>query len=335
MKQNLVVIVVTILMLINITGCSVIRFAETRREYGLKEANKLVAKDFQLGFNATAQDLRVTLEYQPYEISKPRITSTDVGVGLAALALLGKVIYDNWEHKHTFTFVDDTFDWYDLEPWEQGVIIGVPADILLYWCFSYPFDRSSKALERDQLKNYPYRIVLPDYGNLGRDYLTITGAEEIEIRNFLVDIGYPSFIQNVDTLKFRASAMWDGNTYKKDYTVQGITLPPPPPQRVEIELQWGETHLRPGEKAILKVTVKNTDETVLIGFTTITTSPEPHFDNWKLTFGDIAQGKSETRGLGFRIDPKTPAKDVPVSLRFQTANGFVHPEIHLTLHVTE
>ncbi|MCY4569561.1 MAG: hypothetical protein OXD49_14785, partial [Candidatus Poribacteria bacterium] len=131
MKQNLVVLTVTVLMLINITGCSVVRFAETRMEYGLKKANKTrMDLDFQLGFNATDGSLRVTLEHQPYTIYKPRITLTDLGVGLASLGLLGKVLYDNWDHDYTFSFVDDTFDWYGSEPWEKAVMIGVPADIL-------------------------------------------------------------------------------------------------------------------------------------------------------------------------------------------------------------
>ena len=335
MKQNLTVLAVSVLLLINMVGCSVARFAETRRGYGIKKANKVVVKDFQIGFRATENTLSVQLEYQPYDMYKPRITLLDLGVGLASLGVLGKVIYDNWEHENTFTFVDDTFDWYDLEPWEIGAIIGVPADLLLYWCFSYPFDRKFVALEKRPLKNHPYRIELPDYANLSRDYLTTTGTEKIEIRNFLADLGYPSFLQNVDTLKFRVSTMRGGNKYAEDYTVQGIILPPPPPQRVEIDPQWDEARLRPGEKAILRITVKNTDETVLTGFTMITTSSVPDFHNWKLIFGDISQGESETRGLGFRIAPETPAKEVTVNLRFEAANDFVHPEIDLMLSITE
>ena len=111
-------------------------------EYGLKKANKTrMDLDFQLGFNVTDRSLRVTLEHQPHAIYKPRITLTDLGIGIASLGLLGKVLYDNWDHDYTFTFVDDTFDWYGSEPWEKAVMIGVPADILLYWAFSYPFDR--------------------------------------------------------------------------------------------------------------------------------------------------------------------------------------------------
>ena len=116
MKRNLHLSLLSLLLLINITGCSVTRFAETRLGYGVKKANKTdLNLDFQLGFNATDGSLIVTLEYQPYSIYKPRITLTDLGVGLAALGLLGKVFYDNWDHDYTFTLVDDTFDWYGSE----------------------------------------------------------------------------------------------------------------------------------------------------------------------------------------------------------------------------
>ena len=187
MKQNLTVLTVAVLMLINITGCSVVRFAETRIGDGVKKANKTVMDlDFQLGFNATDSSLSVTLEYQPYAIYKPRITLTDLGVGLTSLGLLGKVLYDNWDHDYTFTFVDDTFDWYGSEPWEKAVLIGVPVDILLYWAFAYTFDRRAVRLQKQPLTEHPYRIVLPDHGNIGRDYRTTTGIERIYIKDFPV-----------------------------------------------------------------------------------------------------------------------------------------------------
>ena len=93
---------------------------ETRIGYGVKKANRTdLDLDFQLNFNETARSFIVTLEYQPYAIYKPRITLIDFGVGLASLGLLGKVFYDNWDHDNTFTFTDDTFDWYDSQPWER------------------------------------------------------------------------------------------------------------------------------------------------------------------------------------------------------------------------
>ena len=133
MKQDLRVFALIFFLLVHITGCSVTRFMETRMGHGIKKANRTdLDLDFQLNFNETARSFIVTLEYQPYAIYKPRITLTDLGVGLASLGLLGKVFYDNWDHDNTFTFTDDTFDWYDSQPWEKAVLIGVPIDILLY-----------------------------------------------------------------------------------------------------------------------------------------------------------------------------------------------------------
>jgi hypothetical protein len=334
MKQNLAVFTLTILILINITGCSVVRFAETRTGYGLKKANKTrMDLDFQLGFNATDSSLSVTLGYQPYTIYKPRITLTDLGVGLASLGLLGKVLYDNWDHDYTFTFVDDTFDWYGSEPWEKAVMIGVPADILLYWAFSYPFDQKAMKIQRQQLTEHPYRIALPDHGNIGVDYRTTTGTERIEIRQFLSEIGYPSFLRDIESLKFRASTEVGGKRYSRDHTISPI--PPPPPRQIEIEAQWVKDSLRVGEKAVLEITVKNLGENALADFTVITNSSNSHFDDWKLKFDNIDPGTSEIRSLGFSTDPGIPPQDVSVHLRFEAAGDFTHPEIERVLHIIE
>ena len=338
MKQNLAVLIVTILM-INITGCSVVRFAETRIGYGVKKINKTEMNlDFQLGFNATDQSLRVTLEYQPYSIYKPRISLTDLGVGLASLGLLGKVLYDNWDHDYTFTFVDDTFDWYGSEPWEKAVMIGVPVDILLYWAFAYPFDRKAVKIQRQPLSDYPYRIELPDHGNIGRDYRTTTGIERIEIRKFLSELGNPSYLRGIESFKFRAFTEVSGKQYRKDHTVSGIIPNPDPPDPIptpliEIEAQWVKDRLRRGEKAVLKVTVKNMSKTALTEFTTTTVSSDSYFNNWQLKFGNIAQGASKTKALSFSTDPNMPSQDVSVTLQFQAANGIVHPEIKKTLYI--
>ena len=331
MKQNLAVLIVTILM-INITGCSVVRFAETRIGYGVKKINKTEMNlDFQLGFNATDQSLRVTLEYQPYSIYKPRISLTDLGVGLASLGLLGKVLYDNWDHDYTFTFVDDTFDWYGSEPWEKAVMIGVPVDILLYWAFAYPFDRKAVKIQRQPLSDYPYRIELPDHGNIGRDYRTTTGIERIEIRKFLSELGNPSYLRGIESFKFRAFTEVSGKQYRKDHIVS-IPIPDP---IIEIEAQWVKNRLRRGEKAVLKVTVKNVSKTTLTEFTITTVSSDSYFNNWPLKLGNIAQGASKTQVSSFSTDPNMPSQDVSVRLRFESNNSVVHPEIEKTLHIIE
>ena len=364
MKQNLALLTVTAFMLTSITGCSVVRFAETRMGYGLKKANKTrMDLDFQLGFNATDRSLRVTLEHQPYTIYKPRITLTDLGVGLASLGLLGKVLYDNWDHDYTFTFVDDTFDWYGSEPWEKAVMIGVPADLLLYWVFSYPFDRKAMKVHRQPLTAHRYRIELPDHGNIGRSYHTTTGTEQIYIRDFLSDLENPAFLKDIESLKFRAFTEVGGKQHNKDYTVSGIIIPdldppepipvppdpipipqpepipvppdPIPPSQVEADAQWLKDRLRAGETATLKITVENTAETVMTEFTVRTVSSTPHFNNWKLKFGNIASKTSETRSLGFSTDPEMSPDDVSVTLHFESAKGPVHEEIKITLHIIE
>lgn len=345
MRQNLAVLTLTVVILINITGCSVVRFAETRMGEGLKPANKTkMDLDFQLGFNAADRSLRVTLEYQPYSIYKPRITLTDLGIGLASLGLLGKVLYDNWDHDYTFTFLDDTFNWSGSETWEKAVMIGVPTDILLYWVFAYPFDQKAVKLQKQPLTDHPYRVELPDHGNLGRDYRTTTGVELIEVRNFLSELGYPSFLRDIESLKFRASTQVGVKEHRREHTVPGNIIPNPAPPNptpdppnllpVEIDVQWVKNPLRAGEKAVLKIIVKNTTQTVLREFSTITVSSNPNFDNWQLKFGNIALGASETRALGFSTDEMSP-QNVSVRLRFEAASDFTPPEIEKVLRIVK
>ncbi len=336
MKQNLTLLTVSVLILINVAGCSVVRFAETRTGYGMKKINKTTNDlDFRLGFNPKDQSLSVILEYQPYEIYKPRITLTDLGVGLAALGLLGKVVYDNWEHGNTFTFLDDTFDWYGSEPWEKAVMIGVPVDILLYWTFSYPFDRKLIRIPRLPLTEYPYRIELPDHGNIGRDYLTKTGTERLEIAEFLAELGNPSYLRNFESLKFRASAEIKGKQHSRDYIATPIIRFDPPPSQVEIDAQWVVNRIRRGEKALLKVTVKNISGPALTELIITTVSSDRYFNNWVFEFDNIAQGASVTRTFGFSTDREMRAQDVSVRLHFESNNSDIHQKIEKIIHITE
>ena len=310
--------------------------------HGIKKANRTdLDLDFQLNFNEAARSFIITLEYQPYAIYKPRITLTDLGVGLASLGLLGKVFYDNWDHENTFTFTDDTFDWYDSEPWEKAVLIGVPIDILLYWGFSYPFDQKAIRLSKQPLIAHPYRIEIPDHGRIGREYRTLTGTEQVEIQKFLSELRHPPYLQDIGSLKFRASTEVGGRQYNRDYTVSSGFIPPPPNgepplSSVEVDAQWIKHRLRVGEKATLKVIVENAGETPLTGVTTTTLSPDPYFDNWVLEFGDIAQGASETRILrcGTSKDLRPPAT-VSVVLRFEASTGEVHPDIETEFEIIE
>lgn len=336
MKPKLRVFALIFFLLIPITGCSVARFTETRLGYGLKTANKTdLDLDFQLGFNAIDRSFRVTLAYQPYDLYKPRITLINLGVGLASLGLLGKVLYDNWDHDDTFTFVDDTFDWYDSEPWEKAVMIGVPVDMLLYWGFAYPFDRRAVRLQRQPLIDHPYRIQLPDHGHIGIDYRTTTGDEKIYVQTFINALSNPTYLQQLESLKFEV-AMGKHSRY---HTLKGLIVPPAqlsPPHpngQVEVDAEWSKHPLRAGEKATLKVVVKNTSQTVLRGVTATTDSTAPDFNHWQLAFGDIPPSASETRVLRCSTDPKQ--KTVFVTLRFEASTGGIHPDIQTQLDFTQ
>ena len=340
MKQDLRLYALSLLLFISITGCSVVRFAETRIGHGIKPANKTdLDLDFQLGFNAASGSLRVTLEYQPYSIYKPRITLTDLGVGVVALGLFGKVYYDHWNRKNTFTVLDDTFDWYGTDTWEKAVLIGVPVDILLYWCFSYPFDRKMVKLPRQPLIGHEYRIALPNHGGIGIDYRTTDGNEQVKINNFLSELRNPPYLQNIESLKFQASTEVGDRQYRRDYTVKGFIPLPQPKMKahfVEIEAAWLQSRLRAGERATLRVTVKNTGTAILTRFTVKTVSRDPSLDGWELAFGNIAEGASETRVLRCVTDKNIrPEETVSVRLLFEAATGVVHPEIETHLEIIE
>ena len=218
-------------------------------------------------------------------------------------------------------------------------MIGVPVDILLYWTFSYPFDRKLVRAPRLPLTEHPYRIELPDHGNIGRDYRTITGTDRLEIRKFLTELGNPSYLRNIESLKFRASMELNGKQHRRDYTVSGIIPPAPPdPQPIsliEIDAQWVENRLRRGEQAILKITVKNASGIALTELIITTISSTRSFNNWEFKFNNIAQETSETKSLGFSTNREMSPQDVSVRLRFEANNSVVHPEIQKIIHITE
>lgn len=333
MKQNVVLFILSVLLIINALGCSVVRFTETRMMEGVKKINKTELKlDFQLDYNPTNRSLSINLAHQPYSIYKPKISLIDLGVGLASLGILGKVFYDNWDHDNTFDFTDDTFDWTGSEWWEKAVLIGVPIDILLYWTFSYPIDRKMVKFQSQPLEKHPYRVELPNHGNLGIDYTTKTGIEQIGIRKFLSDLGNPEYLRDVNSFRFRVSTEDSGKMYRKYYT----TPPPPPPPIpiIKINAKWGKPSIRPGDKVVLKITVENSSESDLTNLTAKTSSTNLHFNNWELQFGNIAQGKSATRSIGFSTDTEMPTHNITVKLRFKSSTGDVDQEISETLFIT-
>ena len=332
--KNFLLFTLSVLFLINVMGCSAVRFTETRMMEGVKKVNKTDLKlDFQLDYNPTNRSLSINLAHQPYAIYKPQITLIDLGVGLASFGILGKVFYDNWDHDYTFDFTDDTFDWYGSEWWEKAILIGVPVDMLLYWTFSYPFDRKMVKLQRQPLINQPYRIELPNHGNIGKDYTTITGTEQIDIEKFLSDIGNPSYLKDIGSFKYQVSTEVSGDKYRRYYTAPNPN-PSPPNPIIKIDAEWVTNPIRAGEKAVLSITVVNTGETTLTELSATTSSSNLHFNNWELKFGNIPQGKSVTRALGFNTDPEMLSTEITVIIHFKTFNGNVDREIQKEISIT-
>jgi len=325
MNLKLLLYILSVFLLINVMGCSVARFTQTRMMEGVKKINKTDLKlDFKLDYDPTNRSLSINLAHQPYSIYKPKITLVDLGVGLTALGIWGAVFYDNWDHDYTFDFSDDTFDWYGMEWWETAVLIGVPADILLYWAFSYPIDRKMIRLDPLPLKSHPYRIELPNHADIGINYTTSTGDEEIVIKEFLSELRNSSYLLNNETLKFRVKTEVGGKEYNKYYTAPiPSKLIPPISKDIKIDVDWDKKHIRAGDRAILKITVTNNSKTTLTEFTATTASSNVNFDNWELIFGDIPTGKVVTRTIGFRTDTNESIQDITVNLSFNTTSGNV------------
>ncbi len=331
MKQILLLFMLSVFIIINVMGCSVARITQTRMMEGVKKINKTDLKlDFQLDYNPSTRSLSINLTHQPYAIYKPKITYTDLGVGLAAVGIWGLVFYDNWDHDNTFDFTDDTFDWYGMEWWEWGVFIGVPVDILLYWTFAYPFDQYKKKLNSKPLIGHPYRIELPNHADIGKNYTTLTGNEEIVIKEFLSDIGNLSYLQNVDKLKFRVSMEDRGIPYRRDYIAPILDLPSP---KVKINAEWVENSIRAGERAILIITVENMGETGLTDLTATTASSNRNFDHWEFNIGNIPQGSKHTRAMGFSTDAEIPTQNITVTISFKTTSGDFNQKIQKTLSI--
>ncbi len=334
MKQNLLLFTLSVFLLINVIGCSVGRFTQTRLMEGVKKINKTDLKlDFQLDYNPSNRSLSINLAHQPYSIYKPKITLIDLGVGLAAIGVWGAVFYDNWDHDNTFDFTDDTFDWYDSEWWEKAVLIGVPADFLLYWTFSYPIDRKKVKLTRQPLLNHPYRIELPDHGNIGIDYTTTIGDEEIVITEFLSKLRNPSYLQNIGSLKFKVTTDVSGMQYNRHYTAPVPLKGGDPITDVEIDLEWEKKQIRAGERAILHITVKNIGRTVLTNLTAKTASTDPNFNNFELPFGNIPVGKLKKIAIAFSTDTEISIQDVTVNIRLTTSTGNLVRETQTKLSI--
>ena len=337
--KKLIIFPLSIFLLISVTGCSVGRFTQTRMMEGVKKINKTDLKlDFQLDYNPTARSLSIKLAHQPYSIYKPKISLIDLGLGLAAVGIWGAVFYDNWDHDYTFDFTDDTFDWYGMDWWDRAVLIGVPTDILLYWTFAYPIDRKKIKLQKQPLTNHPYRIELPDHGNLGINYNTTTGDEEKVINEFIAELGNPQYLNGINSLRFRVSTEVSGKYYKWHYTAPvttGTILPIHNSniKDINIDAKWQKNPISAGERAELKITVQNNGKTDLIDLTVKTTSIDPNFNGFDLEFGSIQMGKSKSIIIGFHTDSDITPQDIIVSLSFMFSNGNIFQETSAKLSI--
>ena len=253
MKRNLISLLLSILIFLGTTGCSVVRFAENRTGYGVKQTavvdtdtrqTQLSRRDLQLGFTATDSGFSLQLQYLPYyhmeqrEIVKTRarITGLDTALGLASAGVLGWIVYDNWANRtsaNTYTiskdgnFIENSVPyWEAAAPWEKAVVIGVSADFLLTALqytttqkMTTPWQRKGEVEGTLQgLENHPYRIELLDHG-LEKDYQTTSGDESIVIREFLAGIKKPASFLEVDKLELRASTEFEGKPYAETLTL--------------------------------------------------------------------------------------------------------------------
>ena len=232
-----ILLMLSISILLSTTGCSVVRFAENRVGYGVKQIdvlntetreNQLNRRDFDLGFNASQQGFSVQLRYRPYYGSesrdivrtRARITALDLAVGLVSAGAFGWIAYDNWTGSGVY--IPDangdlkenvSLNWGETALWEKAVLVGVPIDFLLSGFlhtttqeFTMPWEtRGERAGTWEIVQNHPYRIELPNH-NFSKEYWTTRDARSISIREFLEGLPTPDHLLNIKTLELRASA---------------------------------------------------------------------------------------------------------------------------------
>ena len=237
-------------------GCSVVPLAQMKKAVSTETRQTgLSRKDFEIGFNATGNQLRVQLQYLPYynveerkivEYS-PRATGWYLATGL--VSILAYIVFLGGETEDgTYSidedqngFISNTIprfggdestiakDWNRMEPWEKVMLIGVPADwVLSWWIASWdwtshkPWKLTGRDLAGEWvwLANQPYRIELPTY-NFSREYRTKTGDASIAIHEFMSGVSQNSaaaFLE-MDTLSLRASTTVEDKLYEKNIRI--------------------------------------------------------------------------------------------------------------------
>ena len=378
MKHNFINLTAIILISMSTVGCTAARLTEfrTTARTETRRTTQLNRRDFRLGFNTTGNQLGVQLQYLPYYKGEqrkvmeyhPKLKALDWGVGLASIGLL------YWINRPTENQVWDgtyavrvdgelikntKFDiWSGKEQWEKTALIGIPVDWMLSWILLRDW-RIGQSWEPSEIvgtwqdqENYRYRIELPTY-NFSKTYKTTSGAERIELSEFLTGIDIDDLVSLLesDTFALRASAEFDGKQYEKNITVETqssleslrdlanaefdmiSTGTPRLMPRAEAVVRWTRDTMQAGDTATLNVTVKNTGKGELYRVTGITMSSNPIFNNRELKFGKILPGESRTLQILFKIDKLMKTRDISLRLRFGEYNDYAPADIEAKLHV--
>lgn len=342
MKHVLVNMMLIILISISTAGCTVVRVMQTRGGYAVEKTVKnteerstqLSRKDFRLGFDVTEIRLGIRLEYRPYYnvekrelvTYKPKTGRTlEVLMGVASVGLLSWAVFDNFVETGKFKINDEgelynvrELDWNRASALQKAIMIGVPLDTILwgYYATKYeatghePWKRISEITgEWQLLGGHPYRIELPSY-NFGKDYLSDSGNERVQISDFLSRVENPRRFKDIDSVLLRASTKFDGKAYQKilRFTGQSQLQPfrdivPQGPavhallillgndQKIRLDVEQSGSHMRNLLKEVSQdahvylTEMKSVNETK--GEVTIT----------KLFEGDSIGLKEETQGL--------------------------------------
>ena len=389
MKNRLIGLTIIVLISMSTVGCSVVRVMQTRAGYNVERSvgtaeerqTQLSYRDFRLGFGATGDQLGVRLEYRPhYSIERRELVTYKPAKGwrpleslMAAsyLGLLGWVVYDNLTETGEIVVNDvgallnnaDEFDWYRSTSLQKAIIVGVSLDFILWAGLGTqykatvhePWKRSGEISgEWQLLGNHPYRIELPSY-NFGKDYLSESGNESVQISKFLSGIENPDRFREIDSASLWASTEFDGTLHKENVTLttQAQLQPfhnaalaalnidmfstgkPRLMPRAEAVAEWNKVPMQAGDVATLRVTVENTGKGTLYRLTAITVSKNRTFNNHELKFGKIEPGESRIVPISFELDKLMRTQEIPIGIKFGEYNGHVPENIDAELKVIE
>ena len=389
MKNRLISLAVIVLISMSTIGCSVARVMQTRAGYAVEKTvgtseerrGELSHRDFRLGFSTKGDQLGVRLEYQPhYSIERRELVTYKPGKGtrilesliaVSHLGLLGWVVYDNLAQTGEVA-VDDVgvilnniteFNWYRTTALQKAIIVGVSLDFTLWasWGTRYkatvhePWKRSGSTAEEWQLLgNHPYHVELSRY-NFGKDYLSASGDESVQISEFLSGIENPERFAEIDSVSLLASTEFDGTLHKENVTLTTqvqlqpfydaalaaldidmiSTGKPRLMPRAEASARWNKVPIQAGDEATLRVTIENTGKGTLYRLTARTASTNQRFNNHELKFGKIEPGESRTVPISFKLDKLMRTQEIPIRLQFGEYNRHVPENIDAKLKVIE